>query len=464
MIRTRFAPSPTGMIHLGNIRSALYAWAFARAQGGAFILRIEDTDTERSTPEATTAILQSMEWLGLTPDEGPFFQSERLPRYQAALQWLKDKALAYPCYMSSEELEALRARQMQAQLKPRYDGTWRPEPGKTLPPVPSGVSPVWRFKTPLAGSVIWEDLVKGRIEIQNAELDDLVLLRADGSPTYNFCVSVDDWEMGITHVVRGDDHVNNTPRQIHLYQALGAPVPRFAHLPSVLDASGAKLSKRNGARSVLQYRQDGFLAEALVNYLARLGWSHGDTEIFSRTDFVRWFDLTRLHSAPACFDEVKLKWVNAEHIKRMNGADLAEQVAPFLGTSAQPLSAAQQAAACELFKDRCATLPELAAWLQQLARRPQSVHSLPQWAVHATPALPAALEHLAEQLRVCDWQAESIAAAIKQTLKVGGLKMPQLAMPLRLLLLGQEHSPAIDKTLALFTRAEALARIAASGA
>ncbi len=296
-VRTRFAPSPTGFIHLGNIRSALYPWAFARATGGDFILRIEDTDVERSSQAAVDVILEGMQWLGMEPDEGPFYQMQRMDRYKEVLAQMQAQGLVYPCYMSVAELDALRERQMQAKQKPRYDGTWRPEEGKTLPPVPEGVQPVLRFRNPVGGSVVWEDKVKGRIEIQNDELDDLVIARPDGTPTYNFCVVVDDIDMAITHVIRGDDHVNNTPRQINIFRALGKEPPVYAHLPTVLNEQGEKMSKRNGAKPVTQYRDEGYLPEAMVNYLARLGWSHGDDEIFSREQFLEWFDLDHLGAA-----------------------------------------------------------------------------------------------------------------------------------------------------------------------
>ncbi len=298
-VRTRFAPSPTGFIHLGNIRSALYPWAFARHNQGTFVLRIEDTDLERSTPEAVQVILEGMEWLGLDYDEGPFYQMQRMDRYREVLEQLKDAGHIYPCYMSVEELDALREQQRARGEKPRYDGRWRPEPGKVLPEPPAGVQPVLRFKNPLSGSVVWEDAVKGRIEISNEELDDLVIARPDGTPTYNFCVVVDDIDMDITHVIRGDDHVNNTPRQINIFEALGKQPPVYAHLPTVLNDQGEKMSKRNGAMSVVQYREEGFLPEAVVNYLARLGWAHGDAEVFTREQFVAWFDLEHLGKSPA---------------------------------------------------------------------------------------------------------------------------------------------------------------------
>src|SRR5512132_2052777 len=328
-IRTRFAPSPTGFIHLGNIRSALFPWAFARRHGGVFILRIEDTDTERSTPEAVQAILEAMDWLGLDYDEGPFYQTERGDRYREVIADMLERGLAYRCYTTPQELDELRAAQMSRGEKPRYDGRWRPEHAVDVQP-PPGVAPVIRFKNPLGGVVAWDDAVKGRIEIDNAELDDLVIARADGTPTYNFCVVVDDLEMRITHVIRGDDHVNNTPRQINIMRALGATPPVYAHLPTVLTPEGEKLSKRHGARGILQYRDDGYLREAVVNYLARLGWSHGDAEIFSREEFVAWFDLSGLSSSPGRFDPDKLRWVNQEHLKRLTPDELGRRFVPYL--------------------------------------------------------------------------------------------------------------------------------------
>jgi len=360
-VRTRFAPSPTGFIHLGNIRSALYPWAFARAQQGTFILRIEDTDLDRSSQAAVDVILEGMQWLGLDPDEGPFYQMQRMDRYREVLAQLQASGQVYPCYMSVEELDALRERQMAAKEKPRYDGTWRPEPGKTLPPVPAGVHPVLRFRNPLEGVVAWDDKVKGRIEIRNAELDDLVIARPDGTPTYNFCVVVDDIDMRITHVIRGDDHVNNTPRQINIFRALGFEPPVYAHLPTVLNEQGEKMSKRNGAKPVTQYRDEGYLPDAMVNYLARLGWSHGDDEIFSREQFLQWFSLDHLGRSAAQFDDAKLRWVNAQHLKALSGEDLAARVTPFLAREGIAPDARLRGI-CDLFKDRCDTLVVLAHW------------------------------------------------------------------------------------------------------
>ena len=330
-IRTRFAPSPTGFIHLGNIRSALYPWAFARAHGGQFILRIEDTDLERSSQAAVDVILEGMAWLQLDADEGPYYQMQRMARYKEVLAQLQANGHVYPCYMSMQELDALRERQMAAKQKPRYDGTWRPEPGKVLPPIPEGVQPVLRFKTPQEGIVGWQDHCKGWIEFQNSELDDLVIARPDGTPTYNFCVCVDDMDMRITHVIRGDDHVNNTPRQIHIFQALGAPVPTFAHLPTVLNEQGEKMSKRNGAKPVTQYRDEGYLPDAMVNFLALLGWSlDGETTLISRDVLCSEFSLDRITKKDAVFDETKLEWMNGQYIKEMGANAWVQASLPWL--------------------------------------------------------------------------------------------------------------------------------------
>ena len=454
--RTRFAPSPTGFIHLGNIRSALYPWAFARATGGKFILRIEDTDVERSSQEAVDVILQGMSWLGLDHDEGPFYQMQRMDRYKEVLAQLQDKGFVYPCYMSVAELDALREKQMAAKEKPRYDGTWRPEPGKTLPDIPAGVQPVLRFKTPLSGAVTWDDKVKGLISISNTELDDLVIARPDGTPTYNFCVVVDDIDMAITHVIRGDDHVNNTPRQIHIFQALGHVPPVYAHLPTVLNEQGDKLSKRTGAKPVTQFRDEGFLPEAMVNYLARLGWSHGDDEIFSREQFVQWFNLDHLGKSAAQFDEAKLRWVNAQHLKAMTGEALAALVTVHL--HAMGVHADERLPAmCDVFKDRCDTTVALADWVQRFYQPVQA--SADDLAQHVTDAVRPVLQSLADSLRACEWNKAEIAAAMKQVLQAHGLKMPQLAMPARVLLLGTPQTPSLDAVIALFTREEVLLRL-----
>ena len=465
--RTRFAPSPTGFIHLGNIRSALYPWAFARATGGDFILRIEDTDVERSSQEAVDVIVEGMRWLGLNYDEGPFFQMQRMDRYKAVLAELQAAGQVYPCYMSMAELDALREKQMADKQKPRYDGTWRPEPGKTLPAIPEGVQPVLRFKNPQGGAVVWEDKVKGRIEISNDELDDLVIARPDGTPTYNFCVVVDDMDMGITHVIRGDDHVNNTPRQINIFRALGKDVPVYAHLPTVLtesvDEHGekhvVKMSKRTGAKAVTQYAVEGYLPEAMVNYLARLGWSHGDDEIFTREQFVQWFNLDHLGKSAAQFDEAKLRWVNAQHLKAMADDALAGLVKPFLSADGNKLDDTRLVRGCGLFKDRCSTLVELAGWLELLVTGGKAGSE--DVATHVTGAVRPALVKLADALAVCEWNKPAISAAIKQVLGETGLKMPQLAMPVRVLVMGTPQTPSLDAILELMTRDDVLSRLRA---
>ena len=457
-IRTRFAPSPTGFIHLGNIRSALYPWAFARANQGTFILRIEDTDVDRSSQAAVDVILEGMHWLGMAPDEGPFYQMQRMERYRQVLADLVQAGAVYPCYMSVAELDALRERQMAAKQKPRYDGTWRPEPGKVLPPIPDGVKPVLRFMNPTTGTVAWDDRVKGRVEVRNEELDDLVIARPDGTPTYNFCVVVDDIDMGITHVIRGDDHVNNTPRQINIFEALGKTPPVYAHLPTVLNEQGEKLSKRNGAKPVTQYRDEGYLPEAMVNYLARLGWSHGDDEIFSVQQFVQWFSLDHLGKSAAQFDEAKLRWVNAQHLKALPGVELAQRVLPHLhrvGVASDD----RLPAMCDLLKDRCTTLVELADWIQRFYVAPVLDESTATSVVD--PVVKAALADLRAELQICTWTVADVSAAFKTVLGRHGLKMPQLAMPVRVRVLGTPQTPSIDAVLFLLGQKNVLERLQA---
>ena len=458
-VRTRFAPSPTGFIHLGNIRSALYPWAWARSQKGTLVLRIEDTDVERSSQEAVDVIIESMKWLGLDHDEGPFYQMQRMDRYKAVLAQLVEQGWVYPCYMSTTELDALRERQMASKEKPRYDGTWRPEEGKVLPPVPEGVKPVLRFRTPRGGSVVWEDKVKGRIEISNDELDDLVIARPDGTPTYNFCVVVDDIDMDITHVIRGDDHVNNTPRQIHVFRALGKEPPVYAHLPTVLNEQGEKMSKRRGAKPVTQYRDEGYLAEAVVNYLARLGWSHGDDEIFSREQLVEWFNLDHLGRSASQFDETKMRWVNAQHMKLCDNAVLARLVAEQLGRRGIAAAADERLAAmCALFKDRCSTTVELADWLSIYFVDVQPAEA--DLAQHLNEVSRPALVQLRDRLAALEtWDAASINAAIKAVIGELKIKMPQLAIPLRVLVCGRAQTPSVDAVLALFEKNIVLKRL-----
>ena len=458
-IRTRFAPSPTGYLHIGGARTALFSWAYARKHGGTFILRIEDTDVERSTPEAVQAILDGMAWLNLNYDEGPFYQMQRIERYKEVIESLLARDMAYYCYTSAQELEAKREAQRARDEKPRYDGQWRPEPGKVLPTPPVGVPPVVRFKNPAQGMVGWKDLVKGYVGFNNSELDDLIIARADGTPTYNFCVVVDDWDMGITHVIRGDDHVNNTPRQINILKALGATVPQYAHLSMILGDDGQKLSKRHGAVSVMQYDEDGYLPEAVINYLARLGWSHGNDEIFSVEQFCKWFDLDHITPSAAQFNTEKLNWLNQHYLKLADNTRLAALVQPRLVAQGVPVSAAPALEAImALYKERAVTLNDLADAAKVFYTYPQPAQELLD--THLTADAMPALRELAERLREVSWQAAAIGALIKEIIGKHALKMPKLAMPLRVMLTGQIHTPSVDAVVALFPREIVLARMA----
>ena len=457
-VRTRIAPSPTGFLHLGTARTALYSWAYARHHGGQFILRIEDTDVARSTQDAVDQILASMRWLGLNFDEGPVYQMQRLARYQEVAERLIAGGGAYRCYCTPAELDAMREAQRARGEKTRYDGRWRPEAGKALPPVPADVTPVIRLKNPLDGQVTWHDLVKGDISIGNREIDDLILVRPDGVPTYNFAVVVDDWDMRISHVFRGDEHVNNTPWQINIFRALGAPLPQFGHCPIILGDDGLKLSKRRGAVSVTAYEDAGYLPEAMLNYLARLGWSHGDEELFTREQMVAWFDGSHLAKSPAQWDPAKLAWVNAHYIKQADDARLAALVQAQLairGVTASDLDHLSRA--CALFKDRCSTTVELADWLQMYfaAVTPKSE----ELATHVTAAVRPALIDLRDRFAAIAWDKAAIAAALKDALAAHQLKMPQLAPALRVLVCGRAQTPSIDAVLALFTRDVVLARL-----
>jgi glutamyl-tRNA synthetase len=457
-VRTRFAPSPTGYLHLGGARTALYSWAYARHFGGTFILRIEDTDLERSTPEAVQAIIDGMQWLGLDHDEGPFYQMQRMDRYREVIGQMLEAGTAYLCYSSPQEVEAMRERMRAAGEKPRYDGTWRPEPGKTLPAVPAGVKPVVRFKNPEGGDVSWDDVVKGTITIGNKELDDLVIARADGTPTYNFCVAVDDWDMQITHVLRGDDHVNNTPRQINILRAIGAPLPQYGHLPMILGADGEKLSKRHGAVSVTDYPAQGYLPEAMLNYLARLGWSHGNDEVFSMDQFCEWFNLDHLTASAAQFNNEKLAWLNNHYIKQADNARLATLAQPVMEREGARFDGAPALpAVLALMKERANTVNELAEAALLFYREPQPDAAL--LAQHLTDAVRPALAQFAERCRTVEWNKAALGAMIKEVLAAHALKMPQLAMPLRLVVTGQLQTPAIDAVLELFGRDAVVARV-----
>ncbi len=457
-VRTRFAPSPTGYLHLGGARTALFSWAYARRFGGTFILRIEDTDLERSTPEAVQAILDGMQWLGLDHDEGPFYQMQRMDRYREVIGQMLAAGTAYHCYASPEEVEAMRERQRAAGEKPRYDGTWRPEPGKTLPAVPEGRQPVVRFKNPLDGDVSWDDAVKGTITISNRELDDFVIARPDGTPTYNFCVVVDDWDMKITHVIRGDDHVNNTPRQINVLKALGGTLPMYGHVPMILGADGEKLSKRHGAVSVMEYPAQGYLRDAMLNYLARLGWSHGDDEIFSLEQFCSWFDLDHLTKSPAQFNPEKLAWLNNHYIKAADNAELARLAMPELERDGARLDGGPSLPeVIGLLKDRANTVNELADAAMLFYREPKPDPALLEQ--HLTDAARVALQQFASAAADVEWTREAISALMKQVLADCQLKMPQLAMPLRLLVTGQLQTPSVDAVLFLFGRDKVLSRL-----
>ena len=465
-VRTRVAPSPTGFLHLGTARTALYSWAYARHFGGKFVLRIEDTDVARSTQGSVDQILASMRWLGLEYDEGPVYQMHRLARYSEVANQMLSAGTAYRCYSTPHELGAMRDAQKERGEKTHYDGRWRPEPGKVLPQVPVGVPPVIRFRNPVDGDVSWDDLVKGRITINNREIDDLIIMRPTveapgdtwGVPTYNFAVVVDDWDMNISHVFRGDEHINNTPWQINIFRALGASLPSFGHFPIILDDQGQKLSKRRGAVSVTAYRDDGYLPEAMLNYLARLGWSHGDDELFSREQLVQWFDGSHLSKSPAQWDPAKLAWVNASYIKAASDVKLASMVeAQFARRGIEAAADEMLARMCSLFKDRCATISELTDWLTMYfaAVNPSDDDRR----ANVIDAVKPALRGLADALESAEWDKVSIGAAIKQTLIAQGLKMAQLAPAVRVLVCGQVQTPSLDAVLELFTRDKVIARL-----
>jgi len=459
MVRTRFAPSPTGYLHIGGARTALFCWAYAKRHGGTFVLRIEDTDRERSTLESEQAIFDAMKWLALDY-EGPYFQMDRLDRYREVAEQLIRDGKAYFCYATREELEALREAQRAKGEKPRYDGRWRPENAQRAGlKAPPGAKPVVRFRNPEEGEVTFKDLVKGPISVSNAELDDLVLLRADGVPTYNFGVVVDDIDMAITHVIRGDDHVNNTPRQVNIYRALGAALPKYAHVPMILGADGERLSKRHGAVSVTQYRDNGYLPEALVNYLARLGWSHGDEEMFSREQLVEWFDLEHISASPARFNPEKLAWLNAQYLKAADDARLAALAEPFLTQDGcDPRNGPPLAKVVALLKGRVNTVEELADAAVYFYRRLEPSDQLRQKhyseaSISATATVQMSFANLG------DWNRKNISDAIKDAAARHGLKMPMIAMPLRVMVTGETETPPIDATLELIGKEEVVRRI-----
>ncbi|KPK73252.1 MAG: glutamyl-Q tRNA(Asp) ligase [Acidithiobacillales bacterium SM23_46] len=455
-IRTRFAPSPTGYLHVGGARTALFSWLYARKHGGTFVLRIEDTDLERSTAESVNAILEGMTWLGLEYDEGPFFQTHRFPRYKEVLDGMVKEGRAYHCYCPKERLESLRADQMARKEKPRYDGHCRA--GVANPP--ADVPPVVRFRNPAEGVVVVEDMIRGRVVFQNSELDDLIIARSDGTPTYNFTVVVDDMDMRITHVIRGDDHLNNTPRQINMLKALGYTPPQYAHVPMILGPDGGRLSKRHGAVSVMQYRDDGFLPEALLNYLVRLGWSHGDQEIFSIDEMIQLFDVGKVHSSAAAFNPEKLLWLNQHYLKTADPTHVARHLSHHLGqlgvdpTQGPPLTDVVLAQ-----RERAKTLAEMAQG-SAFFYRDVDGYDPKDAAAHLKPETATSLADLRDRLAALPlWTAEAIHEAVLGVAEAGGLKLGKIAQPLRVAIAGRAVSPPIDVTLALVGRDRALQRI-----
>ncbi len=456
MIVTRFAPSPTGLLHIGGVRTALFSWLQARRQGGRFILRIEDTDRERSTDEAVRVILEGMQWLGLSADEGPFYQTARFDRYKQVISELLASGKAYRCYCTKEELEQLRAEQMARKEKPRYDGRWRDRTD-----VREGVEPVIRFKNPLSGEVVVEDLVHGRVVFQNTELDDLIIARSDGTPTYNFCVVVDDMDMGVTHVIRGDDHLNNTPRQMNMLAALGAKIPVYAHVPMILGSDGTKLSKRHGAVSVLQYAEDGFLPDALLNYLVRLGWSHGDQEIFTREEMIAAFDISDVNKAASAFNPEKLLWLNQQHLMRNEPFKVVPYLKPHLVRLGIECSDDSYLAKIVIAqRERVKTLKEMALASRyffgdavELDAKARDKH-LNHEALGLLAELTASLAALPE------WTSASVHACVQGLAEAKGLGLGKIAQPLRVAVTGNTISPPIDLTLELLGRQRTLARLA----
>jgi glutamyl-tRNA synthetase len=459
-VRTRFAPSPTGFLHIGGLRTALFCWLYARRHGGKFVLRIEDTDRERSTHEAIQQIMDGMEWAGLAHDEGPFYQTQRFDRYREVIGGMLREGTAYRCYCTKAELEEMRAAQMARGEKPRYDGRWR-ERTDSLP----GVDPVIRFKNPLEGEVVVDDAVHGRVVFQNRELDDLIIARSDGTPTYNFCVVVDDMDMDITHVIRGDDHLNNTPRQQNMLRALGRTPPVYAHLPMILGADGAKLSKRHGAVSVLQYRDEGFLPEALLNYLVRLGWSHGDQEIFSLEEMQRDFDIADVNKSAAAFNADKLAWLNQQHMMRVPPGRLVGPLRWQLGR--EGVEAGKEAPLEQIalaLRERVKTLKEMAAQSLFFFRAPVSYDDK-ALRKHVTPEVLAWWEALTGELAgVGDWSAPSLHELLNGFAGARGMSLGKVVQPIRLAMCGGVVSPPIDATLAILGRAETLSRLAAARA
>ncbi|GHA00026.1 glutamate--tRNA ligase [Ignatzschineria ureiclastica] len=464
MVKTRFAPSPTGYLHIGGARTALFSHLYALHNKGTTVLRIEDTDLERSTPEAVAAIIESLEWLGLHYDEGPYYQTKRFDRYKEVIAELLESGHAYYCYCTQEELAEMRAKAEAKKEKPRYDGTWRPEPGKTLPAIPEGIQPVVRFKQPQVGATTFVDLVHGNLSVQNSELDDLIIARGDGSPTYNFCVVVDDVDMEITHVIRGDDHINNTYRQVNIFKAMNKPVPKFAHLAMILGDDGQKLSKRHGAVGVMEYYHQGYLPEAVLNYLVRLGWSHGDQEIFSFEEMVQYFDLNNVNKSASAFNTSKLRWLNQHYMIEKNPTELAMLLKPFLEklgvqTETSPEFDNYLTQVVEAHVKRCETLVELAEMVLYLFTDTIEMDEAAK-AKQLIPVSKPVLEKLVEILgNVAEWTPANLDAAVKEVTQVLEVGMGKVGMPLRTAIVGRTNSPNLDETLFLVGKERTLDRL-----
>ena len=457
-IVTRFAPSPTGYLHIGGIRTALFSWAYAKKNKGKFILRIEDTDVERSTPEAVEIIKNGMKWLKLDYDGDIIFQTQRFDRYKELIQVLLDQGDAYYCYTSKTELDELRELQVGQGVKPKYDGRWRPEENKELPDIPDNIQPVIRFKTPKNGEINWKDLVKGEVVIKNEELDDLIIARSDGTPTYNFCVVVDDWDMEVTHVIRGDDHINNTPRQINLLKALNAPIPEYAHLSMILASDGQKLSKRHGAASITQYKDDGYLPEAVINYLARLGWSHGDDEIFSTAQLSEWFDFNHITSSAAQFDQEKLDWINNYYIKNEPVDKLADLIKPrLIDMGVEIVDKEILNNAIKLYQDR---EKNLNAFADDILFFFKEIHSseelknkyLDEKSKNLIKVFVGGIEKLS-------WTNDDVNKFMKEFVKKQDIKFPEIAMPLRIIIAGTDNTPSIGSIIFILGIEEVKKRI-----
>ncbi len=458
-VRTRFPPSPTGYLHIGSARTALFNYLFARQHGGEFVLRIEDTDRERSTDEAVQVIMDSMEWMGLDYDEGPFFQTQRFDRYREVVNQLLEEGKAYKCYCTPEELTKMRELAMEKKEKPRYNGYWR---DRTDTP-PAGVEPVIRFKNPTTGAVVIDDAVKGPIRVENSELDDLVIMRSDGTPTYNLCVVVDDMDMDITHVIRGDDHVNNTPRQINIFNALGAKLPVFAHLPMILGEDGKRMSKRHGAVSVMQYAEDGYLRDALMNHLVRLGWSHGDQEVFSMDEMMKLFGLDHVNNSGAVFDVKKLDWLNQQYMQSASTETLANGLTTHLKKAGIDFqSGPAVATVAELLRDRAKTFSEMAEGAKPFYQAPTEYDekaAKKQFSQEAGERLQTVHDNLAA---LEDFSPEAIDATLQSTVAELEVGFGKIGLPLRVAVTGNTASPALDQTLSVMGKEAVLARLVAA--